>query len=255
MNLFNFLKKRKQHSFEELLKKAADEPAYRAEFIKRILTEKLAVITKGPSGPEGYSIAQKDTLINIFTFPDGRIPIFTSVDRIFDKGIIKEQVNFLECKGEDLFNLVKGAKLIMNPYSDYGKEFSPEETQRLLNGTYFDDNVKQITFDKPTMVRIGQPAKYPTEIVKSLVKLFSVKPDVIAAYLGWIHDPSSNVPPHYIFAIEAKGDWGNVSQAAGFTAQQFLDPSEIIDIIQITGKGGFEDYFITSTKPFYTTSR
>lgn len=251
MDLLKFLKKKETHSFEELLRKAVAEPAYRSEFIKRILTEKLVVITKDQSGPEGYSIAQKDTLVNIRSLADGSIPVFTSTDRIFDKGIVKEQINFLACKGEDLFNLVKGAKVALNPYSDFGKNFTAEEIQSLLNGTYLNDNVKKIVVKKSIKVRIGQPAKYPTEIEKSLVKLFSGKPDVVAAYLAWIHDPSSDDPPHYIFAIETNGNWQSINEEAGFTAQQFLGPNEIIDIVQITGKGGFEDYFINSTKPFY----
>lgn len=253
MDLLKFLKKKKIHSFEELLKKAADEPAYRSEIIKRILTEKLLVITKDKIGPEGYSIAEKDTLLNILSLPDGSIPVFTSTDRIFDKGIIKEQVNFYECNGEDLFNLVKGAKLILNPYSDYGKKFTPEEVQSLLNGTYFDRNVQQVTVKKATKVAIGQPAVYPTEMVKSLVKLFSNKSEVAAAYVGWIHDPSSGDPPHYILAIKVTADWENINKEAGFIAQQFLGASEIIDIIQIKGKGSFlNDYFV-KTKPFYSS--
>jgi len=254
MDLLKFLRKKKTHSFEELLKKAADEPAYRSEFIKKILTEKLVVITKEPSGPEGYFIAQKDTSIKILSLPDGSIPVFTSTERIFDKGVIKEQVNFVEFKGEDLFNLVKGAKLILNPYSDYGKKFTAEEIQNLLNGKYFDQNSQQITVKKDTKVAIGQPAVYPTEMVKSLAKLFSNNSEVTAAYLGWIYDPTSGDPPHYILAIKVAADWGNINKEAGFIAQQFLDATEIIDIIQIKGKDSFlNDYFV-NTKPFYSST-
>lgn len=254
MDLLKFLRKKKTYSFEELLKKAAKEPAYRSEFIKKILTEKLVVITKEPSGPEGYSIAQKDTSINILSLPDGSIPVFTSTERIFDKGVIKEQVNFLECKGEDLLNMVKGSQLILNPYSDYGKKFTPEEVQSLLNGTYFDRNVQQVTVKKATKVAIGQPAVYPTEMVKSLVKLFSNKSEVAAAYVGWIHDPASGDPPHYILAIKVTADWENINREVGFTAQQFLGATEIIDIIQIKGKGSFlNDYFV-NINPFYLST-
>ena len=253
MDLLKFLRKKKIDSFEELLKKAANEPAHRSEFIKRILTEKLVVITKDQSGPEGYSIVQKGTLIKILSLPDGSIPVFTSKDRIFDKGIIKKEVNVLECKGEDLFNLVKGTNLILNPYSDYGKKFTPEEVERILKGAYFDQNAQPITIKKATKVAIGQPAVYPTNMVKSLVKLFSNKREVVEAYIGWIYDPSSGDPPHYIIAIKMEGNWGNINQEAGYTAQQLLGADEIIDFIQISGKTGFlEDYF-AKTKPFYSS--
>ena len=41
MKLFDFLKKKSANEFESLLKKAANEPAYRMEFYERLLNEKL----------------------------------------------------------------------------------------------------------------------------------------------------------------------------------------------------------------------
>jgi hypothetical protein len=251
MDLFNFLKKKKVHDFETLLQRAADEPAYRMEFIQRLLSEKLVVITNSNEIREGFRVVEKNTKVGIFSFEDGRIPVFTSIERIFDKGIITQQVKFLELKGEDLFNILKGKTLVLNPYSDYGKEFLPEEIENLLNGTYFDNNVKHIKITKATTVRIGQPSKYPAEIVKSLIKLFSAKSEVNAAYLAWIHDPLTDDDPHYIFAIDTFGDWDNLSKEAGFITKQNLGPDQIVDFMQISNNGGINDYFIKSTTPFY----
>lgn len=52
--------------------------------------------------------------------------------RYFDKGIVKEQVEVLEVRSEDIFNFFKGATLVLNPYSDYGKELLPNEIEGLL---------------------------------------------------------------------------------------------------------------------------
>jgi len=249
MDLLKFLKKKQADSFEALLQNAADDPKYRAEFMRRILTEKLVVITKSDSNYEGFSKLESNTPIAIYNFPDGRVPIFTSPERIRDKGIFKEKSRFFEAKGGDILDLLKGAKLILNPYSDYCKEFNPEEIGHLLDGTYFKS--KQIEIKKDTQVRIGQPAKYPTEAVKSLVKLFSDRPDVVAAYLGWIHFPETADPPHYIFAIETNGDWRTISDEAGAIAQEIIGPDEIIDFVKIDRKKA-DDYFINKTKPFYT---
>ena len=249
--LFKFLKKNKVYNFEELLKKAANEPSSRDEFIKRILTEKLVVITNDDKIHEGYTKLEKDTQVSIFTFEDGRVPIFTSTDRILDKGIIKQKVKFLAFNGRDLFNMVKDKTLILNPYSNYGKEFIPEEIERILSGTYFNASPQQIIIEKTTEVRIGQPSKYPVDVVKALAKLFSNQPDVIAGYLAWIHDPATNVPPHYIFAIDTMGDYRKIVAKAGNIVQDFLGSSEIFDFIQITRRGGLDDYFLNSTEPFY----
>jgi len=158
-------------------------------------------------------------------------------------------MQYISASGQDIFTFLKGAKIILNPYSDYGKKFDPQEIERLLDGTYFKS--RQIEIKKDTQVRIGQPAKYPTEVVNSLIKLFSNRPDVVAAYLGWIHFPETADPPHYIFAIETNGDWRTISDEAGAVAQEIIGPDEIIDFVQIDRKK-VNDYFINKTKPFYT---
>lgn len=255
MGLFDIFKKRTEQpseglTLETLLKRAATEPAYRAGFYKRLLSDELFVITQNSGIPEGGQILKKDTTVNIFSFPDNKIPVFTSTQRIFDKGVIKEQVQYMMMKGENLFGLAKGATFLINPYSDYGKELLPDEVERMLNGQILTDTSKTITIQKETKVQIGQPAKYPTDIVNSLKVLFANKPNVKAAYLGWIYNPGSGEPPHYIFGLDADGDLQSVTEEAGFTAKQFLAKDEFVDFIKIDNKGGVASY-LKNTEPFY----
>lgn len=262
MGLFDIFKKNtnqpKQNNFsnenivEMSLRKASTEPAYRAEFYKNLLTEKLIVLTDKMQHPEGIKILEENSNANIITFLDGKIPVFTSTSKIFDKGFIKEQVPFLEMKGKHLFNLATGATFILNPYSDYGKELLPNEIESLLKGTILTDNHKQITIQQDTHVQIGQPANYPTEIVNSLKALFAGRPSVKAAYLGWIYNPSSSEPPHLIFALDIEGEKQSITNEAGYTAQNLSNPNDIIDFIQIDDIGGLCDYFTKQTIPFYS---
>jgi hypothetical protein len=252
MDLFKFLKKKKADSFEDLLKKAATDPSSRAEFVKRILTEDLVVLTGNKfEGEAGLIRMEVGAKISIFSYADKRIPIFTSPERIFDKGLFKGNPQYFQAQGADIFELLKGANLILNPYSDYGKAFTPVEVQNLLQGRLTD--LKEIKYDKATPIKIGQPAKYPTEIVAALKMLFKTKPDVLTAYLGWFHDPATVDPPHYIFAIETTGDWRSLSDEVGFIGNQFMPDNEIFDLVKITKDDGFlNDYFTKQTKPFYT---
>ncbi len=258
MGLFDIFKKKVnsdippgENMLEMSLRKAATEPAYRIEFYKKLLTEKLIVLTSKASIPEGEQVLKEDTPVDIATLEDGKIPVFTSTSKIFDKGIIKEQVSFMEMNGKDLFNLATGATFILNPYSDYGKELLPNEIESLLHDTILTDHHKQITVQKDTQVQIGQPAHYPTEIVSSLKKLFADKPSVKAAYLGWIYDPTSKEPPHLIFALDIEGEKQTITNEAGFTAQQLSKPGDLIDFMQIDHTNGLSDYFLNETVPFY----
>lgn len=261
MGLFDLFKKKTDNSkqgdfgdentIETTLRRASTEPAYRAEFYKKLLSEKLFVLTDKSNLPEGVQTVQENTNINLVTLTDGKIPVFTSTSKIFDKGIIKEQVPFIEMKGEDLFNLATGATFILNPYSDYGKELLPDEIKSLLQGTILTDNHRQITIEKETPVQIGQPANYPTEMVNSLKTLFKNRQSVKAAYLGWIFTPSANEPPHLIFALDIESNKQSITNEAGLTVEQYRKANEIIDFIQIETSGGLSEYFLKQTKPFY----
>ena len=56
----------------------------------------------------------------------------------------------------------------------------------------------------------------------------------------------------YIFAIDGNGDLQSLTDQAGFIAQQYLKPNEIVDFLRLNNKGGISDYFLKETKPFYT---
>lgn len=257
MGLLDFFKKKNNQqaldntiALEALLEKATTEPAYRAEFYKRILSEDLVIITQNSEMPNGSKILQENTKVKIVSYADGKIPVFTSTDRIFDQGVVTDEVAYMQMKGENLFELAKGATFLLNPYSEYGKELLPEEVERILSGEILTDNSKTVTIQKKTEVQIGQPAKYPTDIINSLKVLFSNKPDLKAAYLGWIFDAESGEPPHYIFGLEANGDIESLTQEAGFTVKQFLEADEFVDFIKVDKKSSLSDYFY-STEPFY----
>ena len=257
MGLFDLFKKKSNQqtldniNLETLLQKAATQPAYRAEFYKRILSDELIIITQNSGIQKVSQILQEDTKVKIVSYPDGKIPVFTSTDRIFDKGVVKDEVEYMQMKGENLFDLAKGATFLLNPYSDYGKELLPDEVERMLSGKILTDTSKTLTIEKETKVQIGQPVKYPTDIINSLKILFANKPNLKAAYLGWIFDPESGEPPHYIFGLEAEGDIENLTQEAGFTAKQFLESDEFVDFIKVDKKNGLSDYFLKSVEPFY----
>jgi hypothetical protein len=101
-----------------LIQKAACEPVYRIEFYQRLLAEDLFVISDGVT-PLGNIQIPVGTNINLARFPDGEIPVFTSKERIFDKGIITNQVKTLKMSERNLFELAKGAGFVLNPYSDF----------------------------------------------------------------------------------------------------------------------------------------
>lgn len=251
MNIFKRIREIFQQdylSLEELLQKAADEPAYRAEFYKKLLFENLFAIVRESDLQPGRHVLKEKQKVKIATHLDGKVLVFTSPQRFFDRGVIKEEVKYLRAPSKLLFKLTKGAILLLNPYSDYGTELLPTEIEAILNGTIF--TAPETIIKEGGIIHIGQPANYPTKAVNSLKLLFSRKPNVKAAYLGWIFDPSSNDPPHYILALKCDSDSKNVIGETIFTAKETLKPGEIIDVVSLKGPG-LDDSFVKSMMPFY----
>lgn len=257
MGLFDFFKKKpeppsnKSMSLEVLLRKAALLNSHRDELYKRLLSDQLVVLTNSSGIREGKHVVEKGIAINVIGLSDGRIPVLTSEERIFDRGVITEQVGCLRIKGSDLFAAVKGAKLVLNPFSEFGKELLPDEIERLLNGTDPVDVLQEITVEKPTLAKMYQPSVYPTEIVNALCALLARYPNVKAGYLGLIYIPNEGEQAHYMIGLDADGDVESVLREAGPTIKQFLEKHDVVDFIQVKDDSGIGSYFLESVDPFY----
>jgi hypothetical protein len=251
-----FRRKRKNNNFpanelEKIFIEAASNMAARKKFYVKLLWNDLFVLTTEEQGTEeGSVILEKGSNVAFTTFDEGVIPIFTSTDRIFDKGIIKTQVRFLSMKGKDLFSLAKGATFILNPFSDYQKELLPQEIDALLDGTLLKENNKFVV-DEDTNVLIGQPEKYPEELVKALSILFKNKPAVQSAYLGLIKFNNNDNPPHLIVGLKITCNIEEITNEAIPITEQFCEEHSIVDFIQINKECGVSDYFVNQTEPFY----
>lgn len=256
MGIFDIFKKKKNDStfpeneLERSLMEASTKASARKEFYQKLLWNELIVLTNGhDNSEEGVRTLEKDATVQFVTFKNGQIPVFSSANRIFDKGVINEQVPFMAMKGQDLFGVAKGATFILNPYSDYGKELIPNEIESLLNGSIFEQQ-NEMTIEQDTEIQIGQPANYPTKLVNGLINLFNEKESVKAAYLAAIKMDTTEKLPHLMIAIDVEGNMSSITNEAGPLVEKLLK-NEIVDFIQIDNKGGISDYFLTQTEPFY----
>ena len=141
MGIFDIFKKKgtdstfPENELEQSLLEADSNIDAQKYFYQKLLWNQLIVLTP----EDGYveDEGEKNT-VKFTTFESGEIPIFTSTNRIFDKGIVKEEMPCFSIKGQDLFGIAKGATFILNPYSDYGKELIPEEIDSIMDGSIYD---------------------------------------------------------------------------------------------------------------------
>jgi tetratricopeptide (TPR) repeat protein len=155
MGLLDIFKKNKtkstfpENEIERCLMQAASNFSFQREFYQKLLWNELFILTSDNTISEIVNQTQEnDENVQCFIFENGQIPVFTSANRIFDKGIMKKNVSYLRLKGQDLFKALNGATFILNPYSDFAKELIPKEIENLLNGTIYNIINEQELEDK-----------------------------------------------------------------------------------------------------------
>lgn len=244
----------KENKLEEILRLAADEPAHRPQFYEVLLNSDVFVLgTAGAPDVDGELNleAGQEVQIQSWEKADGSpvIPFFSSLE-VLQKSISSEE-SYLALPLRSLFEMTKGATLFLNPKSNYGKEFLPDEVVHLLSTGVGQAPVQRVV-EKETRVLLGQPSNYPSKMVDSLTQLFAKRNNVTKAYLALMHDTSIDERPHLIVGIEADGDIERVMREAGSVATDTAPQGEPVDLYRISeNDSGLSQYFINETNPFY----
>src|ERR1035437_7377785 len=105
MGFFDFLKSNKKQNaqpenIDEIFDLASKDVAYRPLFYRTLLEMELYLLTNPENNlPKGAFTATKDMKLDVKTYEDGKVSIFTSVDKIFDNGVIQQQEIYVAMRG------------------------------------------------------------------------------------------------------------------------------------------------------------
>lgn len=249
-----------ENEMERLLVQASTDPVARPRFYEGLLHSAVIVLPNGPplsaeGDPvelpvEGGSVMfPTGTKIGFQPVQNGSrslLPIFSSLPRL--QRFSQVEVRWLEMPAREFFTLTQGQEVVLNPGSDYGKEFTVTEIEQMLTGW---KPSKTYVTQKEVQVRLGQPARYPSALIEALSRLFSGIREVECAYLAHLDNPDQGDPPHTLIGIKATGDWNKIAAQAGIVLAGIEIPDPPVDFFRMGGTGGPNDYLLT-TKPFYT---
>jgi len=218
-----------QNRLEEALMLAVSNPSARSRFLKTLLESEIFVIEDDP----------------VIEIDDIRYrPIYSSPIRA------KSETNVIAAKAKEFLESTRGTDLLLNPGSTYMRAFSANEIADLLDGAIWLPKDLEIA-ERESQIMIGQPANYPTELVETLKRFFKRRDEVKRAWLGHIYNPDTDEHAHSLVAIEVDDNWDEVSSQTGTVACAVAIPDPPVDILQISGNGGIEDYFLNNVEPFY----
>jgi len=241
-----------QSPLEYLLRRGLELPSARPEFYRRLLQESVHVITLDPNFSNGLTTIRRGEKLNLFAFSNGTIPIFTSIERIYDRGIVKQKVNHILIKGDQLFRSELGLSFTINPYSEIGKEISKEEVVKILDGSLVAQLEAELGSDKSILIRISNPKEMPFELVNEISRICHKMPNVKAVHLGWWEDPLSNVPPHFIIAVDTTFGFDSIKHEIQFACIQVFGKASLFSLVEIKEMRIVEEYFQAHPQPIYT---
>lgn len=245
-----------ENALEKALRKAANEPADRPEFYRLLLESTVLVISPSGQGLENAVALEAGSTVNIQNWqkPDGSlvIPFFSSLQAL--ERAIERSEDYLILPAREFFEMTHGSSLMLNPRSDYGKEFFPNEIEALLS-VGVNKLMHQRVVEKETRVLLSQPKEYPAVMVASLTALLAKHSNVNAAYLAQMHDSTVDEKPCLIIGIEAEDDFERVIQEAGMVVSDLTPNGQAVDLFRVVrGERGVSRYFTEEVEPFYKRS-
>jgi hypothetical protein len=248
-----------QNKLEELLVQARTDIGARPAFYHAFLESALLVIGNTPNvqvDSSGHGVARLEDVRSLVQMQDPQgnlvIPVFSSVERLQDAQA--GRVTCMQVKGRELLDLLGGGRpLVLNPMSEYSKEFTPEELAALQDGSMFEDP-EQRTYPPDVKVLPGLPAGYAGALVGALKSLFARYPGITRAYMVTIYSPGSAEPPHPVVGIDLVSNWFDIVRDAGLVTGEVLGEGQYVDFLALRRGDTISDYMLRNMDPFYVSS-
>ncbi|MES2473319.1 MAG: enhanced serine sensitivity protein SseB C-terminal domain-containing protein [Pseudomonadota bacterium] len=233
-----------ENKLEEALVRAVKSPATAPDFYRLLLESELLVLgtVEGQEEAGGAFSLDPGGQLQLVTGDnkDGKfLPVFSSLARMQE--YVKEEAKYLSINGRALLDLTRGAPVILNPASEYGREFTPGQVEQLLNPTGPSANVMPGASD----------AFYPIPLINALTSVFEKHPEVQAAWMIriGIGDAGAQVQP--LVGIETSGDMAalvaDVERAAAEGAAGIAFDVQRVDRARPTGLASA----LLQAQPFY----
>ena len=206
-----------ENEIERMLVRAANEPSERSTFLRVLLDAEIVVGLVPESGhfvqgPDGHAIVPEGTTLNLQSVMRGEerlLPFFTAPSRA-RAWFSGDHIVAPECT-RDLFGQYPEASFVLNPGSDYGKEFTPAEVKRLLAG-HFEEGAETITIPAGEQVMLGHPSDVPNELIAALSREFSAEKSIRGAWL-MLAARAGHPDQSWMLGVDHEGSWSNVLAA------------------------------------------
>ncbi|WP_375434396.1 enhanced serine sensitivity protein SseB C-terminal domain-containing protein [uncultured Hymenobacter sp.] len=235
---------------EELLMRAANEPNIRPAFYQALLHEDVLAVTLPKEGDAGGEVPLTPGMeIQLQVLNDGKIPLFTSVERVFEGGLAPEGISYIRVRGQDLLQMVQATDCVLNPFSPSGKLLTSQEMQDLLAS---DLMAPPAEGPGQVPVQVGPPAEPPTVLLDALRAYCVTRPFIEQAYLAELRIENSQEPPRVLLAFLTDEQQADFLQELGPVIEGRIEGYQFVDMMVLNPAADepLNQYF-NQQEPFY----
>ncbi len=233
------------------LQLATNNPDKRKDFYSCLLTSDIYLINQNLEVNEDQLDTSNGATLSVICIKNQQneevFPIFSSPEYLLH--FTKNAATYARINMQDFLNAIQCAPCVLNPGSEYSKEFTTEELVTLLDGSLF-DSIREHVVAAGNSIFIGQPAVEPTQLIELLKNYFSQFENVFECYIAQIIHEGDPVGPHPIVAVKGNGDLKELFDNASNRINSILPAGMIVDFIDLSPSEQLSKYFL-EIEPFY----
>lgn len=244
------------NKLEKALHKAAADNTQAPAFYEELMESKIFVLGKPEEEDVGKFTLEEEQALIIQHWEREEdkspvVPFFTSLAML--QQAIETDEPYLELPTTALFQMTMGAPLVLNPNSEFGMEFDPDDVAILLDADLMVNSEHELEED--TEVLLGHAQNVPDKFTAILKELFANNKQIEAAYMGTIQIPAEDDEEHLMIGLKGHGDLEKIIDQAIQKISLLDDDSmayEVVDFYQIDKDDpDISDFMVENIKPFY----
>ncbi|UOQ51989.1 enhanced serine sensitivity protein SseB C-terminal domain-containing protein [Hymenobacter cellulosivorans] len=234
---------------EQLLFNAATMPEFRPGFYQALLNEEVFVVTIPKEGePLGEVTPVEGMEIQLQVLNDGKIPVFTSKERIFESGTEQDSLPYMRLRGLDFFQMVQGADCALNPFSTVGKMLPANEIAELLSSS-----IMQGPPGGNMQVTLGPATEAHMPLIEAIQGFAQSKPQIETAHVALVRFQDETTPPRLLLAFYTDDNDPAFLEEMGPVVQGKLKEDDLVDVMVLDKNSDepLNQYFLQAI-PVYT---
>lgn len=244
------------NKLEKALHKAAADNTKAPAFYEELMESKIFVLGKPEEDDVGKFTLEEEQALIIQHWEREEdkspvVPFFTSLAML--QQAIETDEPYLELPTTALFQMTMGAPLVLNPNSEFGMEFDPDDVAILLDADLMVNSEHELEED--TEVLLGHAQNVPDKFTDVLKELFVNNKQVETAYMGTIQIPAEDDEEHLMIGLKGQGDLEKIIDQAIQKISLLEDESmayEIVDFYLIDRDDpDISEFMVENITPFY----